>query len=94
MSNLKIAGVVVLYEPTDDDISNINSYLDYIDYLYVVDNSQNKNIERLHASEKIEYIFNNGNLGLSEPYNNTCDLARKKGYKWLLTMDQDSIFHS
>ena len=92
MKDLKIAGVVVLYEPTNEDISNINSYLNDIDHLYVVDNSKNNNFDRLPQSKKIEYIFNNSNLGLSEPYNRICELARNEGFKWLLTMDQDTYF--
>ena len=44
---MKIAGAVVLYEPTDEDISNINSYIDDLDILYVMDNSSKRNDSRL-----------------------------------------------
>ena len=37
--DLKIAGIVTLYNPTDKDIKNINSYIKDIDRLYVVDNT-------------------------------------------------------
>ena len=37
---LKIAGIVTLYNPTDDDIQNINTYIDDIDHLYIVDNTE------------------------------------------------------
>ena len=94
MDKLKVAGVVVLYEPTDEDISNIDSYINDIDILYVVDNSKENNLDRLPNNKKIEYIFNNGNLGLSKPYNDMCEKARNEGYKWLLTMDQDTHFEN
>lgn len=92
MSKLKIAGVVILYEPSDEDLSNMNTYIDDVDLLYVIDNSIEKNDSRLIKSKKIKYIFNNENKGLSIPYNDACELARKDGYKWLLTMDQDTRF--
>lgn len=92
MTTIKIAGVVVLYNPTDEDIKNINSYIEDIDILYVMDNSSKNNKDRIIKNKKIEYIFNNKNLGIAEPLNKAASLARKAGYKWLLTMDQDTKF--
>lgn len=89
---MKIAGAVVLYEPTDEDISNINSYIDDLDILYVMDNSSKRNDSRLPKNKKIEYIFNNGNLGIAKPLNDAAELARKNNIGWLLTMDQDTSF--
>ena len=63
-NELKIAGIVTLYNPTDEDISNINTYLKDIDRLYIVDNTEGKdNKDRIPKSKKIEYIFKNENLG-------------------------------
>ena len=58
MKSVKVAGVVVLYNPTNEDISNIDSYINDIDLLYVMDNSGNKNDKRLPKNKKIKYIFN------------------------------------
>ena len=55
----KIAAVVVLYNPTMDITKNIDSYLDQIDYLFAVDNSENNNssiISKLEPTEKIKYV--------------------------------------
>ncbi len=93
MKSTKIAGVVVLYNPTDKDISNINSYISDIDILYVIDNSINNNEKRLPKNKKIKYIFNNENQGIPKPLNTAANLARKLGYSWLLTMDQDTHFN-
>lgn len=92
MGDIKIAGVVVLYNPTDEDINNINSYIDDIDILYVMDNSINISENRLPKNKKIKYIFNNDNLGIATPLNNAATMARELGYQWLLTMDQDTKF--
>lgn len=39
---LKIAGIVTLYNPTDADIKNISTYIDDIDKLYIVDNTEGR----------------------------------------------------
>lgn len=92
MNKTKVAGVVVLYEPTENDIKNINSYIEEIDILYVMDNSKENNEKILPKNQKIKYIFNNENLGIAAPLNKAASLARKSKYEWLLTMDQDTKF--
>lgn len=91
---MKIAGTVIWYNPDEENISNIETYIDYIDKLYIVDNSKNNNsglTENLKA-EKIEYIPNKKNLGIAKALNIGCEKAADKGYEWILTMDQDSSF--
>lgn len=90
---MKLAAAVVLYEPTDQDIKNIESYINEIDILYVMDNSKKKNDRRLPESKKIKYIFNNENQGIPKPLNKAIKLAKKAGYRWLLTLDQDTKFN-
>lgn len=90
-----IAAVVVLYHPSDDVISNIYSYINDIDKLIVVDNSDQKNltvIRPLILNSKIHYIDNYGNQGIAHALNKGAHKAIELGYKWLLTMDQDSHF--
>lgn len=89
MKKLKVAGVVVLYNPDDDYLDNINSYINDIDRLYVIDNSKDRHDI---ANDKIEYIFNNDNIGVAKALNMACDLAIKNKYNWILTMDQDTKF--
>ena len=53
--DVKIAGVVTLYNPTDDDIKNINTYIDDIERLYIVDNTEGKDNEnRIPKNKKIK----------------------------------------
>lgn len=86
----KISGVVVLYNPDESYIENIKSYIDDLDKLYVVDNSDKKN--KVPRNKKIEYIFNNGNLGVAKALNIACEKSINEGYDWILTMDQDTKF--
>ena len=88
-------GVVVIYNPGNEVIKNIRTYLPYLKKLYVMDNSETmnesciKNICRL--SDKIEYKFLNCNMGIAYPINLVIEQLEKDD--WLLTMDQDSYFY-
>ncbi len=89
----KVAGVVSLYNPTLEVIDNIATYIDQIHLLYVLDNSNNINyavVEKLSKNRKIKYINNSQNLGIAKVLNIAADFAINNGYKYLLTMDQDS----
>jgi len=92
---MKLAGVVVFYNPESNVESNVASYLKYVDVLYVVDNSINDNSSLLKRhSAKIKYISNKRNLGIAKALNIAAKNAIKDGYDWLLTMDQDSRFEA
>ena len=93
MKSLKLAGSLILYNPTDDDLNNIYSYIDDLDLLYIVDNSPKRNDDRLPNFKKIKYIFNNENEGVAKPHNRVAAEVRKLGYNWLLTMDQDTYIN-
>lgn len=86
---IKLSGVVVWYNPTKEDIENIYSYLDNIDKLYIIDNSKTEHTIEFN-NPKIEYIFNGENKGIAEALNIAAKKSILSGYKWLLTMDQDS----
>ncbi len=94
----KIAGMVVLYNPNINIvIKNIQTYIDNIDILFVVDNSDKQSTTNKLLSDKfnnIKYITNGQNLGIATALNIGCRAAMNFGYDWLLTMDQDSSFIS
>lgn len=94
MEKIELAGVVTLYNPLDEDIKNINSYINDIDILYVIDNSEgHDNKNRLPKNKKIKYYFENENKGVGYSLNKGAKLALKDNYKYLLTMDQDTTFN-
>jgi len=91
----RIAGVIVLYHPDQNVLENIRTYLDYVEILFAVDNSETKIsdfVENLKNIPKIVYIDNNGNQGIAHALNVGAHKAIEMGYEWLLTMDQDSSF--
>jgi len=89
---MKLSAIIVLYNPGTDILENIDSYIDNVDKLYAVDNSEHKNtllITELKQNKKIEYIDNEGNRGIAHALNVGANRAIKEGCDFLLTMDQD-----
>lgn len=92
---MKISGVVILYNPSNEVINNIQTYIHQIDKLYVIDNSNFSNgylFDNLKYIEKIVYLPNYENLGVAKALNIGAKKAIEEGYEFLLTMDQDSSF--
>ena len=99
--NTKLVGLVVLYNPEINlAIRNIKSYVDIIDKIYIVDNTERNPddpgfLEILQSklgSSKFEYIAFNINLGIGKALNTALERSYDEGYEFLLTMDQDSYF--
>ena len=86
---MKLASVVVFYNPTKQNIKNIDNYKSSVDTIYVVDNSED-DVIRIKNTKKIKYIKLGENKGIAHALNAGADNAIKDGYKWLLTLDQDS----
>jgi rhamnosyltransferase len=92
---MKLAGSVILYNPDSSVINNINTYIQMVSVLYVIDNSiqSNENIlAEFKKNNKIKLTQNNENLGVATGLNIAGRMAIKDNYDWLLTMDQDSSF--
>lgn len=89
-----IAAIVITYNPGPEVLQNIQSYLPEVDHLYIADNSSPKlNFSASILDDpKITLVNNGGNEGIAYRLNQVAELAIKAGYKWLLTMDQDSYF--
>ncbi|MDB4903548.1 MAG: putative glycosyltransferase [Mucilaginibacter sp.] len=96
-NNKLLAGCVILYNPKIFVFKNIESYLDHLDVLYVIDNSEIIDIQFVTAlkliNSKIVYVPQNKNVGIASALNIAARLAINSKYNWLLTMDQDSYFY-
>ena len=63
-----VASVVVLYNPGIHVINNIKSFVNQVDKLFIVDNSERVNaeiVEQINRLSHTEYIFNKSNLGIA-----------------------------
>lgn len=89
-------GVVVLYNPVEQEvIKNINTYVEQLDSLLIVDNSTDFNSsikDYFSGNNSVHYEFLEGNKGIAFALNRGIAFARKLKARWLLTMDQDSYF--
>lgn len=91
---MKLSGTVIWYNPNNDSVINLRTYLPYIKKLYIVDNSDQDNSGLLTEDirTKVEYIPNFQNLGIARALNIGCERAVNNKFEWILTMDQDSKF--
>jgi len=90
---VRVAAMVVLYNSKFSVIDNINSYLKQVDYLYVIDNSDQTNVSLVRSIRKLDsttYISNGGNKGIAYALNLGAKLAIENGFDYLLTMDDDT----
>ncbi len=91
-----INAIVVLYNPDENVIDNINTYLSYVDKVIIVDNSSisSQFLKNLLLHQNIEYYFLGKNKGLAFALNYGCKVAKQNGASHILLMDQDSFFDS
>lgn len=92
--NPKIAGVVILYHPDIDTIKNIETYLPYLDFLYIVDNGNGEKVIKTIQTrwKNVEVVSFPDNAGIAHPLNVVLEKTNSQ-YDYLLTMDQDSCFN-
>lgn len=86
---MKIAAVVVFYNPSKENILNIDKYKESVDKIYIIDNSEDDSI-RIKNTKKVNYIKLGENKGIAYALNEGARKGIEDGYKWLLTLDQDS----
>ena len=94
MNNSDVCGVVVLYYPSNRVFEKILTYTDFLDRLYIIDNSD-KNPSSIPTSKFQCYtvLLSSGvNRGIATALDIALEQALLDGYKWMLTMDQDGSF--
>ncbi|MCZ6704013.1 MAG: glycosyltransferase, partial [Ignavibacteria bacterium] len=92
-SELKVASVVILYNPALEVLKNIIACTEQTEIVFVLDNSDSYNqtlIDKINNIDKVEYHNFNSNLGVAYALNFAANLAIKNNFDFLLTMDQDS----
>ncbi|HVX28428.1 MAG TPA: hypothetical protein VHB70_18920, partial [Parafilimonas sp.] len=93
---MKIAACVILYNPGESVIDNIQSYIEHVDKLYLIDNTESASLDfqkNYNSLSKTIIVQDSLNEGIAKRLNQACQLAVKDGLDYLLTMDQDSFFH-
>jgi len=93
---MKLASCVVLYNPDEGVVDNIKTYASGVDEVFAVDNSDEPNaplLDRITALvENVTVIPMHGNQGIAAALNRGLKEASRRGYGYILTMDEDSYF--
>ncbi len=94
---MDISAGIVLFNPDINRLNeNISSIVVQCEHLYLVDNGSS-NIETVKKMLKqfddfnITLILNKKNMGIAKALNQITAKADDDGYKWILTLDQDSV---
>lgn len=92
--NNGICAIIVSFHCDKNIINCINSIERQVDSIVVVDNgSSSSSLEILEEIKNIgiNIIYNQDNMGIAYALNQGVTYAKEKNYKWVLTLDQDSI---
>lgn len=90
-----ICAIFVTYFPTAESARAIELIAPQVDKILIVDNGSSQesfqNIESALERVSATIIRNGKNLGIAAALNLGLQFAQQGKYKWLLTMDQDSV---
>lgn len=91
---MKVLGIITLYHPPKNILSNIASFINELDGLIIWDNTPgNTDLPLSEAEkEKVVRIRHGRNVGIGQALNEAVDYACRNNYTHLLSMDQDSMF--
>jgi rhamnosyltransferase len=91
---IRIAGVVIFFNPSLKFIDNIKSYINQVETLFALDNSESPTpefVNEIKQFKNVHYKWNGGNVGVANALNIGVKLAIEQKYDFLLMMDQDSV---
>ncbi len=90
--------VIVTYHPGNALIGILDVVSSQVSEVLVVDNSAAGGtvgvLSEIAARHAAEMVFNPTNLGVAAGLNIGREWALKRGYRWMLALDQDSIVYS
>jgi rhamnosyltransferase len=90
----KICAVIVSYNSPENAISCINSALNQVEKIIVVDNSPDtrsrERFKNIHYPDKVSFAYNEVNKGLGCALNQGIQYSLTNNYRWTLLLDQDS----
>lgn len=86
---------IVLYNPNIDRLKlNLDSIIDQVSMVYLLDNDSDNINEINHLLRNysnVQLIKSNTNKGIAWALNRLCEKTIEYGTEWILTLDQDSI---
>ncbi len=91
-----VIAIVVTYNIKMSELKkNIDTYINFVDKIIIIDNSdQTNDLSKMQNMKKIVYISLKENCGIAKALNVGIKYAIDNHYKYALTMDQDSTFNN
>lgn len=94
MFKSRVLGVIVTYHPEASVLLNVNTLLEQVSYVIIVDNESTEQslnlLSRINRPDRVFFIFNKNNLGVGEAFNQGLRWGIQNEYEYFLLMDQDS----
>jgi rhamnosyltransferase len=89
---MSICAIIVTFYPDGDFLSNLRAIGEQVDKVIIFDNTPHefRQILNFDGIQNLEIISNQANQGLGVAFNFGLNYAKKNGYRWLATFDQDS----
>lgn len=93
MECLVYAGIVTFNPNVERLMLNIGAIKPQVDEVIVIDNASKnqEEIASLCKNEKVHFVLNETNMGISYALNQMFVFAKENGAQWCITLDQDSI---
>lgn len=94
-SRKDVCAVVISYNCESIIVENVNSLLDQVAEVLIIDNGSNEHAKKLlktlECKRNCSVIYSCHNEGISKQLNNATKILSEKEYKLILTMDQDTV---
>lgn len=89
-----IGALIITHNPNIDLLlENISAVIDQVSKVLIVDNGSNniKKIDLLLEKHKLKIVHLNVNRGIAAALNKGMEFFELREYKWVMTLDQDSV---
>lgn len=88
MTKIKFCTGVIWYNPDKNAVKRIKILSEVFEKVFVYDNSENSNYNKVAQFDNVQYLFNGKNEGISIAFNKIARLAEK--FDFLFALDQDT----
>ena len=89
ISKEDLAILIIFYKPTEKQMKNASLLAEYFK-VFIVDNTPDVEASTLNLPVNVTYCPLHNNYGIARAQNEGIDIIKKKGYKGLIFLDQDS----
>src|SRR6202167_3140796 len=92
-----ICAVIVTRNPDGDLLSRTQKVIPQVAHIAVVDNGSESGVGRLQQlvdNQDVHIILNYRHEGVARALNNGAEWAAQQGYRWILSLDQDTVVAS